>query len=69
MNKKQLKEYEKSVQQFIEQMREYGVKDETINKVMSDINEYQQKQYEQMVKEMYERFKVIMMERLGEEDE
>ena len=66
MNKKQEEKYNKDVERFIENLRKVGVKDDTINKVMQDISEYQQKQYEQMLKEMFARFKEIFEEKLGE---
>lgn len=69
MNKKDIVKYEKDIEHFIEQMREAGVKDETINQVINDINEYQQKQYEEMLKGMFERFREIMKEKFGGQDE
>lgn len=63
-NKKQFEKYDKDVEKFIEQLREAGVKDDTINKVMEDISEYQQKQYEKMLNEMFARFKEIFKEKM-----
>lgn len=66
MNKKQEKQYNKDVEKFIEELRQVGVKDDTISKVMEDISEYQQKQYEEMLKDMFIRFKEILKEKLGD---
>ena len=66
MNKKQEKQYNKDVEKFIEELREVGVKDDTISKIMEDISEYQQKQYEEMLKDMFIRFKEILKEKLGD---
>ncbi len=63
-NKRQFQKYEKDVDKFIKQLKEVGVKDDTIEKIMQDINEYQQKQYEVMLNEMFVRFTKIIKEKL-----
>ena len=63
-NKRQFQKYEKDVDKFIKQLKEVGVKDDTIEKIMKDIKEYQQKQYEVMLNEMFVRFTKIIKEKL-----
>ena len=51
MAKKQLT-FEESMATFVEQMREAGVTDKTIKKVLEEIQQYQSKQYEILMKQM-----------------
>lgn len=65
MAKKQLT-FEESMTTFVEQMREAGVTDKTIKKVLEEIQQYQSKQYEilmkQMLKDMQKRMINVMEE-------
>lgn len=65
MAKKQLS-FEESMATFVEQMREAGVTDKTIKKVLEEINRYKNRQYEilmkQMLKDMRERMINVMEE-------
>ena len=65
MAKKQLT-FEESMATFVEQMREAGVTDKTIKKVLEEIQQYQSKQYEilmkQMLKNMQKRIINVMEE-------
>ena len=65
MAKKQLT-FEESMATFVEQMREAGVTDKTIKKVLEEIQQYQSKQYEiftkQMLKNMQKRMINVMEE-------
>ena len=51
MAKKQ-KTFDESITEFVNQMREAGVTEKTIKKVLEEIQQYQSKQYEMLMKQM-----------------
>ncbi len=62
MAKKQ-KTFDEIMTTFVEQMREAGVTEKTLKKVLQEIHEHQQKVMEAMLKEMFKN----MRERIKEE--
>ena len=60
MNKKQLKELDKNVIIFKNQLKEAGVKDSTIELVLRDIQEYQEEQIAKQLQEMRERMLEVL---------
>lgn len=62
MAKKQ-KTFDESITEFVNQMREAGVTEKTLKKVLQEIHEHQQKVIEAMLKEMFKN----MRERIKEE--
>lgn len=66
MAKKQLT-FEESMATFVEQMREAGVTDKTIKKVLEEIQQYQSKQYEILMKQMLKNMQKRMINVMEEE--
>lgn len=59
---------EENMKNFIEQMKNAGVKDKTIELVLADMEEYQKQECEKALKEMFEKFqKVFEGKILGDE--
>ena len=50
----QIKENNKNIDEFVKQLKLAGVKDKTIKMLMKDIQEYQEKLWQQRTKEMLE---------------
>ena len=61
------KENDENIENFVQQLKAAGVKEKTIKMMFDDINEYQQKQYEKVVKEAFERMRKIILESEGDE--
>lgn len=66
MVKKQLT-FEESMATFVEQLREAGVTDKTIKKVLEEIQQYQSKQYEMLMKQMLKNMRKRMENVMEEE--
>lgn len=66
MAKKQLT-FEESMKTFVEQMREAGVTDKTIKKALEEIQQYQSKQYEILMKQMLKNMQKRMINVMEEE--
>lgn len=60
---------EENMKNFIEQMKNAGVKDKTIELVLADMEEYQKQECEKALKEMFDRFKEVFENKiLGDEE-
>ena len=66
MAKKQLT-FEESMTTFVGQMREAGVTDKTIKKVLEEIQQYQSKQYEILMKQLLKNMQKRMINVMEEE--
>ena len=61
--------FEEQIQIFVNQLKQAGVTDKTIQKVIEEIQDYQQKEMAKQLVEMFKRWKQILkeaMERDGE---
>lgn len=61
--------YEEQMQIFVNQLKQAGVTDKTIQKVIEEMQDYQQKEMAKQLDEMFKRWKKILkesMERDGE---
>lgn len=61
--------FEEQIQIFVNQLKQAGVTDKTIQKVIEEIQDYQQKEMAKQLAEMFKRWKQILkeaMERDGE---
>lgn len=61
--------YEEQMQIFVNQLKQAGVTDKTIQKVVEEIQDYQQKELEKQLDEIFKRWTKIVkesMERDGE---
>lgn len=56
---KKIKTEEEQMKNFVDQMRNAGVKDKTIELVLADMEEYQKQECEKALKEMFDRFKKV----------
>lgn len=56
------KTYEEQMQIFVTQLKQAGVTDKTIKKVIEEMNEYQQKEMAKQLDEMFKRWKQILKE-------
>lgn len=63
------KTYEENMQTFIKQMREAGVTDKTIQKVIEEMNDYQQKEMAKQLDEMFRRWKQVLKEAIEKDGE
>lgn len=55
---------EENMNIFIEEMRNAGVKDKTIELVIKDMEKYQRQECEKALRDMFERFKKIMKDKM-----
>lgn len=67
MPKKKEKTYEENIEEFVTQMRNYGVTDKTIKQVLKEVYEYQDKLAKEQLEEMFQNWKKIMLEVLERE--
>ena len=54
--------FDESATVFVEQMKQAGVTEKTIKKVLEEIYDYQQKQYAILIKEMFKNIKEKILE-------
>ena len=60
--KKPEQTYESKMQIFVKQLKQSGVTDKTIQKVIEEMQDYQQKEMAKQLDEMFKRWKKIIKE-------
>lgn len=61
-------ENKKSVEELVRQLKQYGVKDETIKLMLNDIREYQNELFQKALINAFERMKTTFMNSIYDED-
>ena len=61
--------YEEQMQIFVNQLKQAGVTDETIQKVVEEIQDYQQKEMAKQLDEIFGRWKKILKEAMEKDGE
>ena len=61
--------YEEQMQIFVNQLKQAGVTDKTIQKVIEEMQDYQQKEMAKQLDEMFKRWKQILKEAMEKDGE